>query len=102
MGGDPATIGAEASLWPARRGDTRGITSGAFYGNLQRSFRLAGLPPVGAHIFRHSAAKLRRDAGESIEDGSRFLGHSSLAVTTNRWWKVDAVRAQASIAVRRA
>ncbi len=34
------------------------------------------------HIFRHSAAKLRRDAGESIEDVSRFLDHSSLAVTT--------------------
>ena len=27
-------------------------------------------------------AKLRRDAGESIEDVSRFLDHSSLAVTT--------------------
>ena len=28
------------------------------------------------------AAKLRRDAGESIEEVSRFLDHSSLAVTT--------------------
>ena len=36
----------------------------------------------GLHILRHSAAKLRRDAGESIEDVSRFLDHSSLAVTT--------------------
>jgi integrase len=34
------------------------------------------------HIFRHTAAKLRRDVGESIEDVSRFLDHSSLAVTT--------------------
>jgi integrase len=34
------------------------------------------------HVLRHSAAKLRRDAGESIEDVSRFLDHSSLAVTT--------------------
>jgi integrase len=34
------------------------------------------------HIFRHSAARLRRDAGESIEDVSRFLDHSSLAVMT--------------------
>ena len=42
----------------------------------------AGLPPGGVHIFRHSAAKLRRDAGESVEDVSRFLDHSSLAVTT--------------------
>jgi len=34
------------------------------------------------HIFRHTAAKLRRDAGESIDDVSRFLDHSSLGVTT--------------------
>jgi len=48
----------------------------------RRYFRDAGLPAAGVHIFRHSAAKLRRDAGESIEDVSRFLDHSSLAVTT--------------------
>jgi integrase/recombinase XerD len=82
FGWDIATMPPDASLWPARRGDTRGITSGTFYGNLQRFFKLAGLPPAGVHIFRHSAAKLRRDAGESIEDVSRFLDHSSLAVTT--------------------
>ena len=40
------------------------------------------MPAAGVHVFRHSAAKLRRDAGESIEDVSRFLDHSSLAVTT--------------------
>jgi len=40
------------------------------------------LPPSGIHILRHSAAKLRRDAGESIEAVSAFLDHSSLAVTT--------------------
>jgi hypothetical protein len=34
------------------------------------------------HILRHSAAKLRRDAGESVEEVSRFLEHSSLATTT--------------------
>jgi len=71
-----------ASLWPACAGSGRGITSGTFYGNLRRYLRLAGLPPAGVHIFRHSAAKLRRDAGESIEEVSRFLDHSSLAVTT--------------------
>ena len=38
--------------------------------------------PAWLHILRHTAAKLRRDAGESIEDVSRFLDHSSLAVTT--------------------
>jgi hypothetical protein len=31
---------------------------------------------------RHTAAKLRRDAGQSIEDVSAFLDHNSLAVAT--------------------
>ena len=69
------------SLWPdVRHG--QGITSGTFYCNLRRYLHRAGLPPSGVHILRHSAAKLRRDVGESIEDVSRFLDHSSLAVTT--------------------
>lgn len=40
------------------------------------------LPPGGVHLTRHTAAKLRRDAGDSVEDVSRFLDHSSLAVTS--------------------
>jgi site-specific recombinase XerD len=71
----------EESLWPDLR-QGRGITSGTFYGNLRRYLKKAGLPSGGVHIFRHSAAKLRRDAGESVEEVSRFLDHSSLAVTT--------------------
>ena len=42
----------------------------------------AGLPPSGVHVLRHTAAKLRRDVGESVESVSQFLDHSSLAVTT--------------------
>jgi integrase len=61
---------------------SNGITSGTFYGNLQKYFKKAGITPSGVHIFRHTAAKLRRDAGETVEDVSRFLDHSSLAVTT--------------------
>ena len=72
----------EESLWPSPGRHGRGITSGTFYGNLQRYLRNAGLPPAGIHIFRHSAAKLRRDVGESVEDVSCFLDHSALAVTT--------------------
>jgi integrase len=52
------------------------------YEQLRRYLRKAGMAPAGVHILRHTAAKLRRDAGESIEDVSRFLDHSSLAVTT--------------------
>ena len=72
----------EESIWPSPSRNDRGITSGTFYSNLRRYMQKAGLPPAGVHILRHSAAKLRRDVGESVEDVSRFLDHSSLAVTT--------------------
>jgi len=48
---------------------------------LRRYLKAARLPPAGVHVFRHSAAKLRRDAGESVEEVSRFLDHRSLAMT---------------------
>jgi site-specific recombinase XerD len=80
-GREPATMAADDSLWPDLR-HGRGITSGTFYANLRRYLRKAGLPLSGVHVLRHSAAKLRRDAGESVEEVSRFLDHSSLAVTT--------------------
>jgi integrase len=80
---DLDALPADESLWPSSSKDgSAGITSGTFYGNLQRYFRKAGIAPSGVHIFRHTAAKLRRDVGETIEDVSRFLDHSSLAVTT--------------------
>jgi site-specific recombinase XerD len=79
---DLATMAPDESLWPSSTNNGRGLTSGTFYSNLRRYLKRAGLPPAGVHILRHSAAKLRRDVGESVEDVSRFLDHSSLAVTT--------------------
>jgi integrase/recombinase XerC len=70
-----------ASLWQAGAG-VRGITSSTFYNRFRRYLRAAGLAPTGLHILRHTAAKLRRDAGASIEAVSSFLDHSSLAVTS--------------------
>jgi integrase len=62
FGKDLTPIPPNESLWPSRSS--------------------TGIAPSGVHIFRHTAAKLRRDVGETIEDVSRFLDHSSLAVTT--------------------
>lgn len=56
-------------------------TPQAFYANLARYGRQAGLGHVAPHALRHTAAKLRRDAGESIEQVSAFLGHKSIATT---------------------
>ncbi len=58
------------------------VSPHGFYMNLRRYFRKANLPAGGVHVLRHSAAKLRRDVGESVEQVSRFLDHSNLAVTT--------------------
>ncbi|HXF50746.1 MAG TPA: tyrosine-type recombinase/integrase [Dehalococcoidia bacterium] len=81
-GKDLAAMGPEESLWPSAARNGEGITSGTFYGRLQRYLEAAGLPRAGVHVFRHTAAKLRREAGETVEEVSRFLDHSSLAVTT--------------------
>ena len=79
-----ATMSPEESLWPSRHPSRNGagITDGTFYASLKRYLVAAGLPPAGVHILRHAAAKLRREAGESVEDVSQFLDHSSLQVTT--------------------
>ena len=76
-----ASMEPAASLWQAAAGP-RGVTSPTFYSRFRRYLRAAGLPPAGLHILRHSAAKLRRDAGASVEAVSSFLDHSSLAVTS--------------------
>ena len=71
------------SLWPSPAATNgEGLRSATFYGRFRRYLEKAGLPLSGVHVLRHTAAKLRREAGESIEEVSRFLDHSSLAVTT--------------------
>ena len=52
----------------------------------------AALPPSGVHVLRHTAAKLRRDVGESVESVSQFLDHSSLAVTTTYLRRLEGQR----------
>ena len=82
-GRDLENMSPRESLWPSPAATNgEGLRSATFYGRFRRYLAKAGLTPAGLHILRHSAAKLRRDAGESIEDVSRFLDNSSLAVTT--------------------
>jgi site-specific recombinase XerD len=89
FGRDLATMSPGEPLWPSSRGIGAGVTSGVFAGNLRRHYDRAGLPRAGVHALRHSAAKLRRDAGESVEQVSRFLDHSSLAVTTTYLRRIE-------------
>jgi site-specific recombinase XerD len=80
-GRDLVAMAPDESLWQA---DARpqGVTSATFYARFRRYLRAAGLAPTGVHVLRHTAAKLRRDAGETIEQVSSFLDHSSLQVTS--------------------
>ena len=43
----------------------------------------AGLDPrrITVHTLRHTAAMLRKQAGEDVEAISRFLNHSNLSIT---------------------
>jgi integrase len=58
------------------------VSAHGFYLNLRRYYRKAKLRVGGVHVLRHSAAKLLRDAGQTVEEVSRLLDHANLAVTT--------------------
>ena len=90
-----------ASIWPTSA-HTGGVSSGSVYANFRRYLKLADLPPAGLHLLRHTAAKLRRDAGESIEEVSHFLDHSSLGVTTTYLRRLEGETDSAWPAVARA
>lgn len=58
------------------------ISGRGFAANLRRYAKRAGIEGVTPHVLRHSAAKLRRETGASIEDIGTFLGHRSLHTTS--------------------
>ncbi len=66
-------LGAEASLF--------NISDVTFYAYLRKYAKRAGLDGLKPHDLRHTAAKLRRNNGASIEDVSALLGHRSIATT---------------------
>ena len=79
-----STMDPEASIWPPRSDPAsgRGVTGGTVYGRFRGYLRVAGLPPAGLHLLRHTAARLRREAGDSIEAVSAWLDHTNLSTTT--------------------
>jgi site-specific recombinase XerD len=71
------------SLWQAGTG-SRGITSATFYNRFRQCLRAAGLAPTGLHILRHSAAKLRRDAGAASSTSSSSATSAGSCATSSR------------------
>jgi len=68
------------------------VSGHGFYKNLRAYAARAGLGHVTPHVLRHSAAKLRRDAGASIEDVGTFLGHRSLHTTSRYLARLEGER----------
>ena len=91
VGKDLASMHPTESLWQAGAGP-QGVSSATFYNRFRGYLEKAGLPPSGLHVLRHTAAKLRRDVGESVESVSQFLDHSSLAVTTTYLRRLEGQR----------
>jgi integrase len=73
-----ATLGREERLFR--------ISPSGYAANLQRYAKNAGLAHVSPHMLRHTAAKLRWQAGSSMDEVSMILGHADLA-TTARYLK---------------
>jgi len=80
------------------------ISAGMVGRLLKKYIHLAGLNPQGmtVHTLRHTAAMLRKEAGDDLQSISSFLAHSSLAVTQiylhqvegrqdTTWLKVEAL-----------
>ena len=91
IGKDLASMHPSESLWQAGAGP-QGVSSATFYSRFRGYLVKAGLPLSGVHVLRHTAAKLRRDVGESVESVSQFLDHSSLAVTTTYLRRLEGER----------
>lgn len=67
------SLGEDAPIFP--------VTSQTVYGNLRRYGEAIGVEGVTIHTLRHTAAKLRRQAGASLEEVQAVLGHASVATT---------------------
>jgi integrase len=68
-----ATFTGDARVFP--------ISDVTFNTHLRGYGAAAGLAHVSTHVLRHTAAKLRRGAGASIEAVSSLLGHRNIATT---------------------
>ena len=68
------------------------IAHQTYYAYLRKYARRAGLDGLKPHDLRHTAAKLRREHGASIEDVSSFLGHRSIATTARYLARMEGER----------
>ncbi len=79
---------------PPLRGDARifPISSQTLYENLRRYGRAIGVESLTVHTLRHTAAKLRRQSGASLEDVQAVLGHATVATTARYLARLEGTR----------
>lgn len=75
---------ASAPLFP--------VSAATFYDNLARYAQRAGIDKISPHALRHSAAKLRRQSGATIEDVQTLLGHKSISTTAIYLQRLEGAR----------
>ena len=76
------------SVFTRVRAPRRGLSAGGVSAIVRQSCRRAGLPPVGAHRLRHTAATQMLQAGASLAEVGQVLRHRS-PDTTSIYAKVD-------------
>lgn len=76
-----AAIEARGPGFHGGEGAVFAVSDSTFYMHLRRHAEAAGLADVACHTLRHAAARLRREAGASIEEVGILLGHRSIATT---------------------
>ena len=79
-----ATLGDDARIFP--------ISSQTLYENLRRYGAAIGIKGLTVHTLRHTAAKLRRQSGASLEDVQAVLGHATIATTARYLARLEGTR----------
>ncbi len=68
------------------------ISSQTLYENLRRYGARIGVEGLTVHALRHTAAKLRRQSGASLEDVQAVLGHANIATTARYLARLEGAR----------
>ncbi len=68
------------------------ISSQTLYENLRRYGERIGIAGLTVHTLRHTAAKLRRQSGASLEDVQAVLGHATIATTARYLARLEGTR----------
>lgn len=68
------------------------ISSQTLYENLRRYGKAIGIEGLTVHTLRHTAAKLRRRSGASLEEVQAVLGHANIATTARYLAQLEGTR----------